>query len=1393
MARKTDIRLRRSATSGAIPTTSQLNLGELAINTYDGKLFLKKDVSGTQSIVEIGSSAGQNTIWSEYEYTSTSNQTTFSGSDNNGNTLTYLTGAIQVFLNGVLQEPTTDYTATSGSSVVFVNALSSGEIVQIATFAKVIGTGDIGRNTYTGNGSTTAFTLGSDPEGENNLQVFIDGVYQEKSTFSQSGTTLTFSSAPANGTTIEVMIASRNVSLGNINDLTVGADLVLSSPSAQNSELTTLMINGSGVVGTRELAATAFAANTDSITEGSSNLYFTNERVDDRVDALLQAGTGITLTYNDSAGTLTIGGTAQYGDSDVESYLDANGTTFPDNVKSQYGASNDLQIYHDATDSYITNATGNIEIRNNTNDGDINFRSDNGSGGLTTYFSIDGGGEYNRFYKNAYLTDNIKALFGNSSDLQIYHDGSNSYIAEAGTGSLNIDTNGLGMSFRHTGSGSNKNMMQLTQYGATIHYDGSTRFTTNSAGVVVTGDLDNNGNADISGNLVVGGNLTVNGSTTTINSTTLDVDDLNITVAKGAADSAAANGAGLTIEGPTNNASMTWDHGNQYLEFNKDVFSGNIIVGTTGTKVGRLTNSSGVFNIEAYTTRQIAFGNADNGEHVRIDANGNVGIGTTSPSSKLHVDGHITLTDGDDIKSPDNFAIHDTGGSIDRFAFSTNNFFNVREGGYQRFTTRASGASLVETLRLQDNRVQINNSSSIDNNAQLHITGYSSGHAGITMQDVDVTNGKTFIKQTSGATEIQTQNGSSHGIFKITGWNGSAAAEFLRVNSAGNVGIGTTSPDRKLHVVGSGTTIAVKAEATDGNQSSLDLKNSEGWFRLINDGGSLYIYDQSDSAERFRINTSGQVGIGTSSPGHALDIRSAANIQLKLASTTSSNNSRMVFAPNNSEKWNIGVNISNNDFSFYDVDNSTTPVRFEDGAGSNTLVVADTSRVGINTVGPDTLLHVYHATDPTIRVEDSDSGMKVDLQSNGSVGFVGTTSNSDFAIRTNNTSRLHIENSGKVGIGTSSPSVGLDIGSFQDAIRVPNGTTAARPTGATGHLRYNTTLNEFEGYADGAWGKIGGGNAFGTIAVSGQSNLVADQELDTLTLVGQNGITITTNAGSDTVTIDGATSYTPFTTDLFTAGSNQTAYVLSETPSSEDHLIVFMEGVYQNKNSYTLSSATLTLDAAPATGSEVVVHQVGKVITGTSLTVDNFTGDGSTTAFTMSLDPMHENNISVYSDGVYQHKDQFTISGTTLTFGTAPLSGANLEVVIPQATEIQTPSTNSINAVSQYQETSIIPQSVTSTTVASTSATTIATHAAATYRTIKYLVQCTQGTDYHSTEINLIHDGTTVYITEYGTLYDNATLGTFDASISGGNILLKITAGSATSMAVKVVSTAIPV
>ena len=71
------------------------------------------------------------------------------------------------------------------------------------------------------------------------------------------------------------------------------------------------------------------------------------------------------------------------------------------------------------------------------------------------------------------------------------------------------------------------------------------------------------------GNVTVNGNLTVNGDTTTLSTSTLTVEDINIVIANGAADSAAADGAGITIDGA--NATLTWVNASSHLAFNKDV------------------------------------------------------------------------------------------------------------------------------------------------------------------------------------------------------------------------------------------------------------------------------------------------------------------------------------------------------------------------------------------------------------------------------------------------------------------------------------------------------------------------------------------------------------------------------------------------------------------------------------------------------------------------------------------------------------------------------------------------------------------------------------------------------------------------------------------------------
>jgi hypothetical protein len=103
--------------------------------------------------------------------------------------------------------------------------------------------------------------------------------------------------------------------------------------------------------------------------------------------------------------------------------------------------------------------------------------------------------------------------------------------------------------------------------------------------------------------------------------------------------------------------------------------------------------------------------------------------------------------------------------------------------------------------------------------------------------------------------------------------------------------------------------------------------------------------------------------------------------------------------------------------------------------------------------------------------------------------------------------------------------------------------------------------------------------------------------------------------------------------------------------------------------------------------------------------------------------------------------------------------------------------------------------STTTTAVATTTATTIDSFATASFRTAKYLVQVfdSTNTQFHSVEIMVLHDGTTVYKNEYGEVVSAAALGTFDASITTGTLSLQFTATAATSKTVKVYRTAIGV
>jgi hypothetical protein len=106
------------------------------------------------------------------------------------------------------------------------------------------------------------------------------------------------------------------------------------------------------------------------------------------------------------------------------------------NQALKIGASGNLYAYHSSTEAHIVNNTGNLLITNNQDDGDIIFRTDNGSGGVTNYLQIDGGAENIYVYKDLRLAATKK----------LYLDGgSNTYISETSADNLKFYVGGVNL------------------------------------------------------------------------------------------------------------------------------------------------------------------------------------------------------------------------------------------------------------------------------------------------------------------------------------------------------------------------------------------------------------------------------------------------------------------------------------------------------------------------------------------------------------------------------------------------------------------------------------------------------------------------------------------------------------------------------------------------------------------------------------------------------------------------------------------------------------------------------------------------------------------------------------------------------------------------------------
>ena len=160
MAVQTQIQARRGTAATWTSTNPTLAAGEMGFETDTGKF---KIGTGSAAWTALGyAGGGQNTL-STYVYTATSGQTTFSGADSNGNTLSYTVGAIQVYLNGALLTPTSDFTASTGTSVVLVTgALTSDTLTVLALGSFTVST-DIAKSTLSTKGDILTATAASTP------------------------------------------------------------------------------------------------------------------------------------------------------------------------------------------------------------------------------------------------------------------------------------------------------------------------------------------------------------------------------------------------------------------------------------------------------------------------------------------------------------------------------------------------------------------------------------------------------------------------------------------------------------------------------------------------------------------------------------------------------------------------------------------------------------------------------------------------------------------------------------------------------------------------------------------------------------------------------------------------------------------------------------------------------------------------------------------------------------------------------------------------------------------------------------------------------------------------------------------------------------------------------
>ena len=413
-------------------------------------------------------------------------------------------------------------------------------------------------------------------------------------------------------------------------------------------------------------------------------------------------------------------------------YVAQSSIDFVDNQRLRLGDGNDLQLYHNATNNYIENHTGQLYINQYANDSDVYIQSDNGSGGTATYFLADGS------------EGSVKLYHYGSKKLETSSTGTNI------TGALSVINNGEVRLNELASNGSNYVALKsATSLGVNTTYTLPTTYPANSGSVLISTDAG-----------------VMSWSANTVSTFSNGADNRVIT---------ATGASGITGE-----VNLTFD-GTTLALLNTNSF---VEIGNTTTPTANIrfkTANSGTPTIyfnDGSDQAFIRYGHgALNGEKLILSAT------TTDITGNLEIgDGHLI---GDD--SFDNLALVSSSG--ENIVVGANNDIYFTTGA-----TNLTSTGTTRLIIKNDGKVGVNNISPQSQYFNTLVVGDGSGEKGITIRSSSTTRGVLAFSDTDSATSgrydgyISYNHNSTYMSFHTNTGN-----EQMRIDANGNLLVGKTN------------------------------------------------------------------------------------------------------------------------------------------------------------------------------------------------------------------------------------------------------------------------------------------------------------------------------------------------------------------------------------------------------------------------------------------------------------------------------------------------------------------------------------------------------------------------------------------------------------------------